>query len=137
MSERTKLLKKAVLTGVGATTNGERIKSALQDAMQDLVKIGQELMEELEDKGKVKTKSAQDFVKNFRDEASKRSNNLEKKVSGKVQESMQRAARDFGLVTHEDLEEIIERLEKLERNSSGGSSGSTAAKKTPGRKKQS
>ena len=136
MSERTKLLKKAVLTGVGATTNGERIKTALQDAMQDLVKIGQELMEELEDKGKVKAKSAQDFVKNFREEAGKRSNNIEKRVSGKVQQSMQKAAHEFGLVTQEDLEEILERLEKLERSSSGGST-STPAKKTPGRKKQS
>jgi hypothetical protein len=44
MSDRTKLLKKAVLTGVGATSSVDRVKDALKDAMQDLVKVGQELI---------------------------------------------------------------------------------------------
>lgn len=128
MSERTKLLKKAVLTGVGATTNGERIKAALTEAMDDLVKIGQELLDELESRGKVKAKSAQDFVKNMRDEAGRRSNEVEKRVSSKVQDSMQKAAREFGLATRQDIEEILDRLERLEEPSGAEEDG--AAKKT-------
>ncbi len=119
MSERTKLLKKAVLTGVGATTNGERIKAALTEAMDDLVKIGQELLDELESRGKVKAKSAQDFVKNLRDEAGRRSGEVEKRVSSKVHDSMQKAAREFGLATRGELDEIIERLEHLESGLDG------------------
>ena len=125
MSERTKLLKKAVLTGVGATTNGDRIKSALQDAMQDLVKIGQELFDELEDKGKVKAKNAQEFVKGLKDEAGKRSNDFEKRVSTNVN----KAVRDFGLVTRKELEEIEERVQALE-DALGGST-SSSSKETP------
>ena len=58
MSERTKLLKKAVLTGVGASSNVDRIKAALNEAMEDLVKVGQDLFNDLELKGKDRTDSA-------------------------------------------------------------------------------
>jgi len=143
MSERTKLLKKAVMTGVGATTNGDRIKSALQEAMQDLVKIGQELIEELEDRGKLKAKNAQDFIETLKDEAKNRSGQFEKQVSGKVQTSMQRAARDFGLATTQEVEELRERIEELEaalEDASGKPAPKSAPNKgrsTRGRKKSS
>jgi len=114
MSERTKLLKKAVLTSVGATTNAERIKQAISQAMEDLYKVGQELLEDLEAKGKVKTDSAQSFLKNLQDETSKRTGDLEKKVSKKVQISMKKAVKEIGLVTKEDYDELLERLSALE-----------------------
>ena len=52
MSEKTELLKKYVLTTVGATTSVDRIKTALNDAVTDLCKVGQDLLDELEVKGK-------------------------------------------------------------------------------------
>ncbi|MGH7784199.1 MAG: hypothetical protein ACREO5_10215, partial [Candidatus Binatia bacterium] len=81
MSERTKLLKKAVLAGVGASSNVDRIKAALSDAMQDLVKVAHDLIDDLEDKGKVKAETVQQFLKNVQDEATKRTQDAEKKVS--------------------------------------------------------
>jgi polyhydroxyalkanoate synthesis regulator phasin len=114
MTERSKLLKKAVLTSVGASTNVDRIKAALDDAMQDLAKVGHDLLAELEKKGKAKTDSAQDFLKHFQDEAGKRTNAVEKKVSAKVQDEVKRAAREFGLATKEEVEEILERLQEIE-----------------------
>lgn len=54
MSERTELLKRAVLTSVGAGTNVDHIKLALTDAMQDLVKVGQNLLDDLEEKEKLR-----------------------------------------------------------------------------------
>ncbi|HEY9787405.1 MAG TPA: hypothetical protein V6D17_18595 [Candidatus Obscuribacterales bacterium] len=116
MSERTKLLKKAVLTGVGATTSVDRIKSALEEAMNDLVKVGQDLLEDLEDKGKNRTEGVQNFLKNLKDEAEKRTYDVEKKVSGKVQVSMKKAAKDIGLVTREDWDELIDRLAAIEEH---------------------
>ena len=132
MSERTKLLKKAVMTGVGATTNGERIKAALNEALEDLVKIGQELFEELESKGKVKTKTAQEFVKNLKEEAGRRSDKLEKQVSSKVQNSMQKAARELGLATQTEVDDLKERIQHLEETLLGDSGASTRTSKKSG-----
>ncbi len=113
MSERTTLIKKAVLTSVGATSSIDRIKTALNDAMQDVVKIGQDLVTELEEQGKIKADNAQSFLKGLQDEATKRSGEIERKVTEKVQEK----ARDFGFVSREEYEELIERLEALEKAS--------------------
>ena len=114
MSERTKLIKKAVMAGVGASNNADRIKAALSDAMQDLVKVGRELFDELEDKGKVKTETVQNFLRNLQDEATKKTFDAEKKVASKMQVSTKKAAREFGLATRDDVDEILERLAALE-----------------------
>ena len=114
MNERTKLLKKAVLTGVGATTSVERIKDAVEDAMRDMVKVGQNLLDDLEEKGKVKTESVQEFLKHIQSEAGKRTSEVEKKVSTGVQTRLRQAVREIGLITHEDWEEICERLRDIE-----------------------
>lgn len=111
MTERTALIKKAVLTSVGATSNIERIKTALQDAMKDVVKIGNELVDELEEQGKIKAEKAESFLKGLQDEASKRTGQIEKKVTEKVQEK----AREIGFVSREEYDELLERLEALEQ----------------------
>jgi polyhydroxyalkanoate synthesis regulator phasin len=137
MSERMKLLKKAVLTSVGAGTNVERVKTALNEAVQDLMKVGQTLMDELEEKGKVKTNSAQDFLKNLQSEALKKTGEVEKKVSSKVTVGMKKAIRELGLITQEDWDELYERLASIEEAlgvASGDSNGS-GEKPRPRRKK--
>lgn len=116
MSDRTKLLKKAVLTGVGATSSVDRVKDALKDAMQDLVKVGQELIDDLEEKGKVKTESAESFLKGFKEEAVKRTEGIEKQVSAKVSKTMKKAAKEFGFVTMEQYELLLERLALVEEH---------------------
>ena len=114
MSDRTKLLKKAVLTGVGATSNVDRVKDALNEAMQDLVKVGRDLFEDLEEKGKVKTDTVESFLKGLQDEAAKRTGTLESKVSAKVGKDVKKAAKNFGLVTLEEYEELLARVAALE-----------------------
>jgi len=114
MSDRTKLLKKAVLTGVGATSNVDRVKDALNEAMQDLVKVGRDLFEDLEEKGKVKTDTVESFLKGLQDEAAKRTGTLESKVSAKVGKDVKKAAKNFGLVTLEEYEELLGRVAALE-----------------------
>src|ERR1700722_16677336 len=114
ISERSNLLKKAVMTGVGATTSVDRIKSALDDAMRDLVKVGQGLLDDLEEEGEEKTEYVQDFLKNFQQEATKRTVQMEKTVSTKLHTEMKKAARDIGLVMQEDWEEMCERLSEIE-----------------------
>lgn len=114
MSDRTKLLKKAVLTGVGATSSVDRVKDALKEAMQDLVKVGQDLLDDLEEKGKIKTESAQSFLKGFQDEAAKRTEGIEKKVSNKVGKELKKVARDLGVVTYDKYEALLERVAALE-----------------------
>jgi polyhydroxyalkanoate synthesis regulator phasin len=135
MTERTKLLKKAVLTSVGATTSVDRIMSALQEAMDDLQKVGQDLLVELERKGKTRTEDAQDFLKRFQSEAGKRTNAMEKKVSLKVHNEVRKAAKDFGLATREEVEEMMERLQEIEDAVGVTSEDATGAKK--GRRKKS
>ncbi|MBS1952807.1 MAG: phasin family protein [Cyanobacteria bacterium SZAS-4] len=140
-NDRAKIFKKAVLAGVGATSNVERVKAALSDAMEDLVKVGQDLLDELEDKGKGKTENFQHFLRNLQDEAGKRTHDAEKKVSSKLSGSTKKAAKEFGIATHEDLSEILERLHALEEAVHGPSEdesedgdGETGTKKR-GRKK--
>ncbi len=116
MSDRTKLLKKAVLTGVGATSSVDRVKDALKDAMQDLVKVGQDLLDDLEEKGKIKTESAESFLKTFTDEAVKRTEGVEQQVSSKFSKTMKKAAKEFGFVTMEHYEQLLERLAVLEHH---------------------
>ncbi len=110
MSERTKLLKKAVMTGVGGATNVDRIKSAITEAMNDLVKVGQDLLDDLEDKGNAKTDTAQNFIKNLKIETEKKGFEVEKNVKG----SMKKAAKELGLITREDYNELYERIASLE-----------------------
>ena len=114
MGEATALIKKAVMTSVGATSSLDRIKGALNNAMQDVVKIGQDLVEELEEQGKVKTENAQSFLKNLQDEAGKKTETIEQKVTGTMSGSVKKVAKDVGLVTREEYEELLERLEAVE-----------------------
>lgn len=130
MSERTKLLKKAVLTGVGASTNLERVKSALNEALEDLVKVGHELMDDLEVKGKDKTESIEKSLKTFTEEVNKRKGSLEVQVTA----SIKKAIKEFGLMTREDLEELHERIEHLEDTLCDGSEGGEGSGSTTPRK---
>ena len=95
MSDRTKLLKKAVLTSVGASANVDRVRDALNEAMADLVKVGRELFEDLEEKGKVKTDTVESFVKGLQDEAAKRTGGFEGKFSAKVNKKRQKGSQGF------------------------------------------
>lgn len=117
MSERTALIKKAVLTSVGATSSLDRIKTALDDAMQDIVKVGQDLLDDLEEQGKVKAENAQQFLRGLQDKASEKTGLIEEKVSEQVKEK----AKVFGFVTREEFEEVLERLNALEGNEPGTS----------------
>ncbi|MBX9879211.1 MAG: phasin family protein [Candidatus Obscuribacterales bacterium] len=130
MSERTKLLKKAVLTGVGASTNVERVKSALNEALEDLIKVGHELMDDLEIKGKDKTESIEKSLKSFTEEVNKRKGTLEVQITA----SIKKAIKEFGLMTREDLEELNERLEHLEETLCDGSEGAEGSGTTASRK---
>jgi hypothetical protein len=137
MSERTKLLKKAVLTSVGASSNVDRIKSALNEALDDLVKVGQELLNDLEIKGKDKTDNAQNFIKNLQDEGVKRTKDLSSQVSSKAQVLSKKAAKEVGLVMREEYEELLERVNTLEELIAGGpSEGEEGKKKRGGKKNQ-
>ncbi|MBK9145669.1 MAG: hypothetical protein IPM23_24615 [Candidatus Melainabacteria bacterium] len=108
MSERTTLIKKAVLTSVGATSNFERVKMALEDAMQDIVKVGQDLIEDLEKEGKVKADNAQSFIKGLQDEASKKTEKVTFRVQG--------AAKDLGFISRREYETLLERIENIEQH---------------------
>ncbi|HEY9871702.1 MAG TPA: hypothetical protein V6D08_21270 [Candidatus Obscuribacterales bacterium] len=134
MSERTKLLKKAVLTGVGATTNVDRVKTAVREAMDDLVKVGHDLLDDLESKGKVKAESVQNFLRNLQDEAAKRTNDFSKTASSKVQSSMKKAAKELGLLTRDDLDELLERLNALEEALTGSEE---EGRKSPSKRRRS
>jgi polyhydroxyalkanoate synthesis regulator phasin len=122
MSERTKLLKKALLTSVGASTNGERIKAALSEAFDDLAKIGQDLLSELEGKGKDQTKSAQKFLEKLKSETERRSKVFGKDVSKQVHKSVEKTAKEFGLVTRKEMISLSERISRLEKRLANGSS---------------
>jgi polyhydroxyalkanoate synthesis regulator phasin len=110
MSERTKLLKKAVLTSVGASVSSDRIKDALKAAMDDLVKVGQDLFEDLESEGKLKTDNMQTMVKNLNKDARQKTGEIEKMLSS----SMKKAIKEMGLITREDIQEVLERINDLE-----------------------
>jgi len=140
MSERTKLLKKAVLTSVGATTNVDRIKVALNDAMSDLVKVGHDLLDELESQGKTKADSVQDFLKNFQSEAKTRTSDIEKQVSTKVHTELKKVAKEVGLATKEEVEELLDRIAELEEAvglANGGEHSTSTSKSSSRRKKHS
>jgi polyhydroxyalkanoate synthesis regulator phasin len=123
MSESRKLIKKAVLAGVGASNSVERIKVALNEAMQDLVKVGNDLLDEMEGKGKEKTENVQSFLRNLQDEATKRTHDAEQKVSSKVHTSTKKAAKELGLITREEFDELLERLTALEESVHGTAEG--------------
>lgn len=125
MSERTALIKKAVLTSVGATSSLDRIKTALDDAMQDIVKVGQDLLDDLEEQGKVKAENAQQFLRGLQDKATEKTGLIEEKVSEQVKEK----AKVFGFVTREEFEEVLERLNALEGNEPGTSSSKKSKSK--------
>ena len=99
------------------------------------------MFSELEVKGKNKTDSLQQFLKNLQEEAAKRTIDTERKVASKVQGSTRKYVKDFGLATREDVEEILERLATLEESVHGpcenGSEESEGENKKRGRKRTS
>lgn len=137
MSERSKLLKKAVLTGVGAGANVDRVKSALNEAMQDFAKVGHSLVDELEEKGKVKTDSVQKFLKTLQSKAIKKTSAVEKEVSAKVTVGVKNAIRELGLITQEDWEEMSDRLNSIEEALGIASADSNGSGGKPRRRKKS
>ncbi|MBI4532811.1 MAG: hypothetical protein HY711_02600 [Candidatus Melainabacteria bacterium] len=134
MSERTKLLKKAVLTGVGASTNADRVQKALNEALEDLIKVVQDLLEDLESKGKVKTESLQNFLRSLKDETRQRKSQFEDKVSATVQSSMKKAAKEIGLATQEELKDIMERINTLEETLTQGDDDGKKSRSTRSRR---
>jgi polyhydroxyalkanoate synthesis regulator phasin len=123
-------LKKAVLATVGASSNVDRIKAALSDVMQDLVKVAGDLVDDLEDKGKVKAETVQQFLKNVQEEASKRTVEAEKVVTDKVGVQTRKAVKDFGLVTRAELDELLERIQALEEHTGVQSNGGDENRKS-------
>jgi hypothetical protein len=79
-------------------------------------------------------------LKNFQTEASKRSTEMEKTISTKVQTEMKKAAREIGLVTQEDWEELCERLSDMEEalgiEESEGGNGENPGQKRRGKRKK-
>jgi polyhydroxyalkanoate synthesis regulator phasin len=118
VSERTELIKKAVLAGVGATANIERVKAAINEAFEDLSKVGQDLVDDLQESGKGKTEQMQTFLQNLQEEATKRSAIFGKQASF----STKKMAQEFGLATRDDIEEIMDQLHALESMIRGTSS---------------
>jgi polyhydroxyalkanoate synthesis regulator phasin len=118
LSERAELIKKAVLAGVGATANVERIKAALNEAFEDLSRVGQDLVDDLHESGKGKTEQVQIFLENLQEEAAKRSAKFGKQATVSTKKMVQ----EFGLATHDDIKEILERLRSIESLLSGHSS---------------
>ena len=133
VNDGTKFIKKAVLTSVGAGTDVERVKSVFADAMQDLVKVGQNLIDELEEKGKEKAETMQDFLKNLQTEAVKKTSAVEKQVSTGVR----KAVREIGLITQEDWEEMCDRLNGIEEALGVTHPDSNGAEEKPRRRKKS
>ena len=78
--------------------------------------VGQELLEDFEEKGKVKTESAESYLKGFREEAVKRTEDIEKQVSSKLSKTVKKAAKEFGFVTMEQYEQLLERLAIVEEH---------------------
>lgn len=122
------------MTGVGGATNVDRIKAAIKDAMNDLVKVGQDLLDDLEEKGTNKTDSVQQFMKNLKSETEKKGFEVEKKVSTNVKGSMKKAAKELGLITREDWEELYERIAAIE-DAVGVSAGDEEGESKKSRKK--
>mgnify|MGYP000264046691 CR=1 FL=1 len=60
--------------------------------------------------------SAESFLKGFKDEAVKRTEDIEKQVSAKVSKTMKKAAKEFGFVTMEQYEQLLERLALVEEH---------------------
>ena len=110
VSERTELLKKAILTSVGATSNIERIKSAINEAFEDLSKVGQELIADLQESGKDRAEAMQSFLHNLQEEATRRSADFGKQATL----STKHVAQELGLATRDDIKEILERLRSVE-----------------------
>jgi polyhydroxyalkanoate synthesis regulator phasin len=117
VSERAELIKKAVLAGVGATANMERVKAAISEAFEDLSKVGQDLVEDLQESGKDKTEQVQTFLQNLQEEATKRSSDFGKQAAG----STKSLAKELGLATRDDMQEVLDRLRALESILSGHS----------------
>ena len=86
-------------------------------------------MEDLEEKGKVKTESVQDFLKTLQSQAYKKTSEVEKKVSTGVK----KAIRELGLITQEDWDEMCERLTDIEEalgiEETDGNGGQTTGKR--------
>jgi polyhydroxyalkanoate synthesis regulator phasin len=64
-------------------------------------------------------------LKNVQDEATKRTAEAEKQVSSKVGISTRKAAKEFGLATKEEVEELFERIAALEEHIHGPSDEQT------------
>lgn len=118
---KLEVLQKAIMTGIGVTTSKEVIKKAATHLYDDIQKIIKDLISDLEEKGKIKTKEAKILVK----ELQKKSDVEKEKIYKKLQKDgkhLLKTARDIMLmpvVLAKELKDFADsKNNKLKRKSS-------------------
>ena len=78
--DKLKLIQKAILTGIGATTSKETIKKAANGIYSDIQKIVRDLLKQLENSGEIKTKEARKIIKELQEKSETEKEKIYKKL---------------------------------------------------------
>lgn len=79
-SDNKKILEKAILAGIGVASSKELVKKAIHGIYDDIQKILNELVDELEVKGELKTKETKDLLKQIQERSDKERKKLFKEL---------------------------------------------------------
>ena len=104
---RLQVIQKAILTGIGVTTSKEVIKKAAIGLYDDIQKIVQDLLTELEEQGKLKTKETKMLLKELQKKSQVEKERIYKKLQ-KDSKSLLKTAKDIVLTPIALAKEITE-----------------------------
>ena len=111
-------IKKAILTGIGATSSKEVIKKAAVGLYDDVQKITHNLLKELEEKGKLKTKETKKLILELQKKSEGEKVKIYKKLE-KEGKGLFNTARELIITPIALASQVVKTVKKSKKKSKG------------------
>lgn len=133
-SDNKKILEKAILAGIGVASSKELVKKAIHGIYDDIQKILNELVDELEAKGELKTKETKDLLKQIHERSEKERKKIfkELKVDSK---NLIDTAKDFILKPFTQTKQTQSKAKKSNTKKANKSVKKSVSKSSSAKKK--
>ena len=123
-----KLIQKAIMTGIGATTSKEKIKKAAYGIYDDIQKIVLGLVKDLERNGELKAQETKVIIKDLQKKSEVEKAKIYKRLQ-KEGKSLINLTKEIMLIPKTIMEEITKTLSKTPTTTNGIKSRSVSKKK--------
>ena len=112
--DKLKLIQKAILTGIGVAASKDSIKKAAKGIYNDVQKIVQNLLKELEESGEIKTNQTKKIIKELQKKSEVEKDRIYKKLQ-KEGKTLLKSAKEIILTPISVLKDATKSLDTLNK----------------------